>query len=194
MTSKIDGVFRKVLNDREIFDSPYDRNKRNNIPKLFEKDSWKELERLFNEGKRDEFISKVDSRITEIKNQEQTTNNWRREKINELKQRGEWLKLAFDNKPHLLKQLFESLEWYGLVNCNLPDMNSYGRVIERYNISTIEQYFLDGIRRTSYPQNKALEKVLEYVKELYTAGISSEEIAYFVRKLESLTTYWEVIG
>jgi hypothetical protein len=47
MTSKIDGVFRKVLNDREIFDSPYDRNKRNNIPKLFEKDSWKELERLF---------------------------------------------------------------------------------------------------------------------------------------------------
>ena len=42
-------------------------------------------------------------------------------------------------------------------------------------------------------KGKALERVLEYVKELYIAGISPEEIAYFVRKLESLTKYWEVI-
>ena len=193
MTSKMDEVFKKVLNDRDIFDSPYDRNKRDNIPKLFEEDSWKVLGRLFNEGKRDEFINKVDSRIREIENQEQGTNSWRREKINELKQRGEWLKSAFDNKPHLLKQLFENLEWYGLVECKLPTMDSYGKVIERYNITMVEQYFVDKIKRSSYPQNRALEKVLEYVKELYIAGISPEEIAYFVRKLNSLTKYWEVI-
>ncbi len=193
MTSKMDEVFKKVLNDRDIFNSPYDRNKRDNIPKLFEKDSWKELGRLFNEGKRDEFISKVDSRIREIENQEQRTNSWRREKINELKKRGEWLKSAFDNKPYLLKQLFENLEWCGLVECKLPNMDSYGKVIERYNITTVEQYFVDKIKRTSYPQNRALERVLEYVKELYISGISPEEIAYFVRKLNSLTKYWEVI-
>lgn len=35
MISEIDEVFKKVLNDRDIFDSPYDRNKRDNIPKLF---------------------------------------------------------------------------------------------------------------------------------------------------------------
>jgi len=115
------------------------------------------------------------------------------QKINELKQRGEWLKSAFDNKPHLLKQLFENLEWYGLVECKLPTMDSYGKVIERYNITMVEQYFVDKIKRSSYPQNRALEKVLEYVKELYIAGISPEEIAYFVRKLNSLTKYWEVI-
>ena len=193
MTSKMDEVFKKVLNDRDIFDSPYDRNKRDNIPKLFEEDSWKALERLFNEGKRDEFISKVDSRIREIENQEQGTNSWGREKINELKQRGERLKSAFDNKPHLLKQLFENLEWYGLVECKLPNMDSYGKVIERYNLSTIEHYFVDKINRASYHQSRALERVLEYVKELYIVGISPEEIAYFVRKLNSLTKYWEVI-
>lgn len=105
------------------------------------------LEKLFNEGKRDEFISKVDNRIREIENQEEGTNSWRREKINELKQRGEWLKSAFDNKPHLLKQLFENLEWYGLVECKLPNMDSYGKVIERYSIATVKQYFVDKINR-----------------------------------------------
>ena len=193
MMSKIDEVFRKVLNDREIFDSPYDKNAGTPIPKLFEGDSWKELGRLFNEGGKDEFIERIDNRIKEIENQERRARGWRRDRINELKQRAERLKTAVENKPHLLKQLFENLEWYGLVECKLPSMDQYGRVIERYDISVVEHYFLDKIKRASYPQNRALEKILEYVKELYEAGISSEEIAYFVRKIESLTKYWEVI-
>ncbi len=191
--SKMDEVFRKVLNDREIFDSLYDRNAGAPIPKLFEGDSWRELERLFNEGKRDEFIEKIDSRIREIENQERRANRWRRDRINELKQRAEWLKSAFDKKPHLLKQLFKNLEWYGLVECKLPRMEDYGKVIERYDISIVEQHFVDKIKRASYPQDRALKKILEYVKELHTAGISPEEIAYFVRKIDSLTKYWEVI-
>ena len=193
MMSKIDEVFRRVLNDKEIFDSPYDRNTRALIPKLFEGASWKELGRLFNEGRKDEFIEKIDSRIREIENQERRARGWRRDKINELKQRAEWLKSAFDNKPNLLKDLFENLEWYGLVECKLPRMEDYGKVIERYDISIIEQYFVDKIKRASYPQNRALEKILEYVKELHTAGISPEEIAYLVRKIDSLAKYWEVI-
>ena len=193
MMSKMDEVFRKVLNDKEIFDSPYDRNTRAPIPKLFEGASWKELGGLFNEGRKNEFIEKIDSRIREIENQEQRARGWRRDKINELKQRAEWLKLAFDNKPNLLKDLFENLEWYGLVECKLPRMEDYGKVIERYDISIVEQYFVDKIKRTSYPQNRALEKILEYVKELHTAGISPEEIAYLVRKIDSLAKYWEVI-
>ncbi|UYZ40534.1 MAG: hypothetical protein N2V74_03615 [Candidatus Methanospirare jalkutatii] len=193
MMSKIDEVFRRVLNDKEIFDSPYDRNTRASIPKLFEGDSWKELGRLFNESRKDEFIEKIDSRIREIENQERRARGWRRDKINELKQRAEWLKSAFDNKPNLLKNLFENLEWYGLVECKLPRMEDYGKVIERYDISIVEQYFVDKIKGASYPQNRALEKILEYVKELHTTGISPEEIAYLVRKIDSLAKYWEVI-
>ena len=193
MMSKIDEVFRRVLNDKEIFDSPYDRNTRAPIPKLFEGASWKELGRLFNEGRKDEFIEKIDSRIREIENQERRARGWRHDKINELKQRAEWLKSAFDNKPNLLKDLFENLEWYGLVECKLPRIEDYGKAIERYDISIVEQYFVDKIKRASYPQNRALEKILEYVKELHAAGISPEEIAYLVRKIDSLAKYWEVI-
>jgi DNA-binding transcriptional regulator GbsR (MarR family) len=193
MTSKLDEVFKKVLNDRDIFDSLYDKNAKKLIPKLFEGSEWKELGELFKKGKKDDFISKIDTKLKEIEEKEQGDNNWRSDRINELKRRAEWLKSAFDNKPHLLKQLFENLEWYGLVKCKLPNMDSYGKVIERYDLSTVEQYFLDKINRSSDPQKKALEKVLEYVKELYNNGVSPEEIAYFVRKLDSLTKYWEVI-
>jgi len=222
MTSKMDEIFRKALNDKDIFDSPYDRNTKAPIPKLFEKDDWKELGRLFNEiqelcrkhsipledvkklkdknelpkeleTKIDEFESKIDRRVSEIENQEQGANDWRHKKIKELKQRAELLKLAYNTKPNLLKDLFENLEWYGLVECKLPRMEDYGKVIERYDISMVEQYFVDKIQRASYPQNRALEKILDYVKELYASGISPEQIAYFVRKIDSLTKYWEVI-
>ncbi len=193
MMSKMEEIFKKVLNDRDIYNSPYDKDKGETIPKLFEKESWKELGRLFSEDKRDEFISKIDSRISEIENQERQAKYWRKGRIKKLIQLGKELKLAFEKKPYLLKQLFENLEWYGLVECKLPNMDSYGKVIERYGITTVEQYFLDKISRLKSPKNKALEKVLEYVKELYIAGISIEEISYFVRKLNSLTKYWEVI-
>jgi len=195
MMSRMDEVFRRVLNDRDIFDTPpYDTHARKLIPKLFEGDSWKELGKLFSEGRKDEFMEKIDSRIREIENQERSASRRRRNRINELKQRAEWLKSAFDNKPNLLKDLFENLRWYGLVECKLPrSMEDYGKVIERYDISIVEQYFVDKIKRASFPQNRALEKILEYVKELYTSGVAPEEIAYFVRKINSLTKYWEVI-
>jgi len=202
MMSKMNKVFKRVLNDKEIFDSPCDKNTSSPIPKLFEGESWKELEKLFNKGRKDEFIEKIDSRIREIENQERRARGWRRDKINALKQRAEWLKSAFDDKAHLLRQLFKNLEWYGLVECYLPNMDDHGKVIERHNISTVEHYFVDKIKReVSYKhgqryiskRGKALEKVLEYVKELYDSGLHPVEIAFFVRKLNSLVTYWEVI-
>ncbi len=222
MMNKMNEVFRRVLNDKEIFDSPYDRNTKEPIPKLFERDSWKELSQTLNEIQllcqkyainfedlkklRDEdkipeelkekikvFEKTVKDRVKEIEKQEKTPNKWRQSRISELKRRAEWLIDAIYKKPYLLKSLFENLEWYGLVECKLPRMEDYGKVIERYDISIVEQYFVDKIKRASYPQNRALEKILEYVKELHTAGISPEEIAYLVRKIDSLAKYWEVI-
>jgi len=81
-------------------------------------------------------------------------------------------------------------------------MEIFGKVIERYDISIIEYYFVEkinkeisykNVQRRISKKGRALEKILEYVKELHAAGISSEEIAYFVRKLNSLENYWEVI-
>ena len=194
------------MNDRDIFDSLWGRGWGKPIPKLFKKDEWKELKNIFEdviknneedikEKKKNEFIGKIDNgkkNLMEKKNLKEKKNEWNKG-IEELEKRAEWLKYALNEKPNLLKNLFENLEWYGLVKCRLPNMNNYGRVIERYDISTVEQYFIDKIYKAHNTRGKALEKVLEYVKELHSAGVPSEEIAYFVRKLESLTKYWEII-
>ncbi|WP_427338334.1 hypothetical protein [Caloranaerobacter sp. DY30410] len=190
MMSKIDEVFKKILNDTDIFDSPRGEEDL----KLFKEDDWKKLKELLDEDRRDEFKEKVDNMLDKKIKKVQQKKIWSREdRIKELKQRAEWLKSAFDNKPYLLRQLIEILDWYGLVECKLPNMETYGKIIEKYEISIVEEYLSDKIRRTNYSQRKALEKVFEYIKELYHAGVSSERIAYFVRKLNSLTKYWEVI-
>ena len=195
--SKMNEVFKKVLNDRDIFYSPYDKKKHEPIPILFEKDLWAELRKLFEKRQKEEFNEKIDDRIKEIEKQEQNIQNknlWRLKQIEELKKRAEWVKSAFDEKPYLLKNLFENLEWWsGLVECKLPNMDDFGAVIENYDISVVEQYFLDKMNRASSSQERALKKVLGYLMELYSAGIPPEVIAYFVRKLNSLTKYWEVI-
>ena len=193
MTSKLDEVFKRVLNDTAIFDSPYDKNQRARIPKLFEGENWQELGKLFREKKKVEFEQMINERINEIKNQERNNDRWRKKQIDELERRSDYLKNAFSEKPYLLQQLFGTLSWYGLVKCKLPTMDNYGKIIERYEISIIEQFFIDKIKRARFPENLALERVLEYVKELLKSGVSPLETAYFIRKLNTLDKYWEVI-
>lgn len=190
MTSKMDEIFRKVLNDREIFDTPYEDGKP--VPELFKGENWKELKKLFSESKNEDFRDKIQYRLNEIDEQEKYASERRRKKIDELKNRAKWLETAIENKKNLLTNLFNNLEWYGLVECKLPSMDNYGVVIERYNLSIVEQYFIDKTKKDS-KESRALRRVLEYVKELYEAGVPPEEIAYFVRKMNSLTSYWEVI-
>lgn len=103
------------------------------------------------------------------------------------------LKSAIQQEPNIVKQRLNLLKSFGVVQCNLPNMDDYGKVIERYNHSIVEQFFLDKIKRENREdRKKALVKVLEYVKELYNANVGIEEIAYFVRKLDSLKIFWEV--
>lgn len=193
MTRKIDEVFRKVLNDRNIFDTPWDREASKPIPKLFEEYEWKELKEIFKEGREDDFNKRIEDRLQKIEEKEKKADERRKQKIDKLKRRAQWLKSAFKNKRNLLENLFDNLEWYGLVECKLPAMNDCGIVIERYDISLVQQYFSDKVKKVPPHEKKALGRVLEYVMELYNAGVSSEEIAYFVRKIKSLALYWEVI-
>lgn len=193
MTSKLDEVFKKILNDTTIFDSPYDKNEGARIPKLFDAEKWQKLRKLFEENNKTEFEQRINVRIKEIEQQERNNNDWRKKQIEELKRKAGYLKTAFSEKPYLLQQLFETLSWYGLVECNLPNMDDYGKIVEKYEISTIEQFFVDKIKRVQFPKNLALKRVLEYIKELLKSGVSTVEVAYFIRKLNSLDKYWEVI-
>jgi len=190
MISDMDKVFRRILNDEDIFWTQKE---------IFNKEEWLSLKEKFRNGNMDEFEKVIQEKIKDYDQKiTQTNNNKEREKFQKAKTLCQSLIKAISNKPNLLNNLFEYLDSFGLVKSNLPSpssMDDYGKVIERYDISIVEQYFLDKISRENNLHTKnALKKLLEYVKELYQSNQSPLEIAYFIRKLNSLTTLWEVLN
>lgn len=183
MISKMDEIFRKVLNDRDIFWMKKE---------IFNETEWNELKQSRNN--RDDFTRIVANKTKSLEDEKSRTSNRDKKDVEEAIKLCKWLKSAITEKPNILDQILNLLKAYGVVKSNLPNnMDNYGKVIERYGISTVEQFFLDKIKRENNKhKRKALTKVLEYVKELYSANLSPLEIAYFVRKLGSLKTFWNI--
>jgi len=183
MMSKMDLILRKVLNDPDIF---WIRKE------IFKKDEWSDLRKDLR--KLEEFNKKVDIKIQKLeeeKNKEQ--DNKKKKTIEAAIEQCKGIKTTLEQNPYLAKQLFDNLESFGIVQSNLPNMDDYGKIIERHNFSIVEQFFLDKIKRENNPhKKKALKKVLGYVKELAELNQSILEIAFFVRKLDSLQKLWEV--
>jgi len=193
MTTKtLDDVMRRVLNDPDIFGPRYDKNTRSSLPLLFGKEDWKQLKEAFSKRDKNSFNSIVDNQCRELRQKEQNARR-RWDRIRDTIELGKSLKTAYGQKPYILEQMFDNLDSFGLVECKLPNMEDYGKVIENHNRSIVEQYFLSKISRARGYQNRALRKTLEYVKELYAMNLDVLEIAFFIRKLNSLTEFMEVI-
>ncbi len=199
---RYDEIFKKVLNDTDIFDSP--TNGSIKVPKLFEGDSWKELQDIYYSGdetRQKRFNALVNKRLSEvIKRFEENIKNDKTQKKeyenykNDLKKCADWLKKSYTENANLLKLTFKNLEWYGVAECKLPTMNNYGRVVEKFPFETVKTYFSDKIESVSGDKRLALKKVLGYIEELYSAKVSVEQIAYFIRKMDSLIVFWEIIS
>ncbi len=196
-TKRLDDVMRRILNDTSIFSPPYDRNARAAIPLLFETEEWKQLKEAFEKRDKNSFNSIVDNQCQKLQQKEQNANQWRNGKIKDTIELGKALKNAYDQKPYILEQMFFALHKFGVVKCNLPStstMEDFGKVIESNNRSIVEQFFLYKIdKENNRFKRKALKKTLEYLKELYAMNLDTLKIAFFIRKLNSLTQFMEVI-
>ncbi len=193
ITKTLDDVMRRMMNDSYIFSPPYDRNAKSAIPLLFETEEWKQLKEAFEGKDKNSFNSIVDNQCQKLQQKEQNANQWRKRRIRDTIKLGKALKNAYDQKPYILEQMFDKLDSFGIIECKLPNTEDYGKVIENHNRSTVEQYFLSKIDRARGYQKPALRKTLEYVKELYAMKLDVLEIAFFIRKLNSLTQFMEVI-
>lgn len=194
MTTKtFDDVMRRVMNDSDIFSPPYDKNARTTLPLLFEKNDWKKLKEVFEKGDKDSFDSIVDEQCRKLQQKEQNARGWRKNQIRNIKGLGSFLKKSYEQKPFFLTEMFNKLDSFGIMECKLPNMEDYGKVIENHNRSTVEQFFLNKIGKAEIHQKRALRKTLEYLKELYSMNLDILEIAFFIRKLNSLTEFMEVI-
>jgi hypothetical protein len=186
MTTKtLDDVMRRVLNDPDVFYISYT---------IFDNAEWEEIGKEFREGDLNSVTSRINQKIQDLKNAlDSQINDRKKRMLQETIKLDEALKNAINNKPYVLEQVFSTLDKFGLVKCNLPNMEDYGKVIENHSRSTVEQYFLSKIDRAGGYQRRALRKTLEYVKELYAMNLDVLEIAFFVRKLNSLTQFMGVI-
>ena len=187
MTSKtLDEIMRRVLNDSDIFYISYT---------IFDEAGWKNIGKEFQKGNFAEVTAKIDEKIDQLKVALTSETNMRKkETLEKAIKLTEALKSAVNSKPHILKQMFLTLDRFGLVKCNLPNMEDFGKVIENHNRSTVEHYFLYKIdKERNKFRKRALKKTLEYLKELYAMKLDTLEIAFFIRKLDSLFQFMEVI-
>lgn len=188
-TKTLDDVMKRVLNDIDVFGLPFDKNLNMNIPLLFPRESWKQLKATFAEKDKIAFNSLIDRQLQNLGNEIYRSPYWRRQQIEIC----ESLKKAFETKQYLLSQLFDLFDSFGIFDCKLPNMEDYGKVIENHTKPTAEQFFLYQIDKAGRYQKRALKRIFEYVKELYNMNLDILEIAFFVRKLNSLKEFVEVI-
>lgn len=192
-TKNLDIVMRHVLNDPDIFGPPFDRNLRTDLPLLFQKEDWRKLKAAFENRDKSSFNSLVEKQIQNLRNEAACSQYWRKGQIEKSLPLGESLKRAFETKPNLLAQLFDLFDCFGLIKCKLPNMEDYGKVIENHTKPIVAEFFLYHINKADWDEKRALKKTFEYVKELYNMNLDVLEIAFFVRKLNSLTEFVEVI-
>ncbi len=188
-TKTLDDIMKRVLNDPDVFGLPFDKNLSINIPLLFPRESWKHLKATFKKKDKTAFNSLIDGQLQNLGYEISRSPYWRRRQI----EIGESLKKAFETKPNLLSQLFDLFDSFGIFDCKLPNMEDYGKVIENHTKPTVEQFFLYQIDKANRYQKRALKRIFEYVKELYNMNLDVLEIAFFVRKLNSLKEFVEVI-
>ena len=187
MTAKtLDEIMRKVLNDSDIFYVSYT---------IFDEAEWKNLGEEFQKGNLSEVTAIIDAKKDRLQNALNSEINTRNKKrLEKAMKLTEELRSAIDNKPHILREMFLTLGRFGITQCNLPNMEDYGKVIENHNHSTVEHYFLYKIdKERNKFRRRALKKTLEYLKELYAMRLDTLEIAFFIRKLDSLIQFMEVI-
>lgn len=186
IANPLEEAIRRVLNDRRIFWMAQE---------LIGSDDWQKLYGAFSKAD----MSTAEALIARAKNSLEAkikaeTDRRKKRNLEEDKALLEGLDEHIREGSPSAKRLFELLESFGPLHSNLPSTEKFGGVIEGHGRATVEQFFLSKIQRAKdRRQRQALEALLEVVKWLYERRVEPLEIAYFVRKIDSLPEIVEVI-
>ncbi len=182
----LDDVMKRVLNDPDIFFIKF---------KIFDHNEWKDLKTKFQNNDIVSVNKKIDDKISDLRKEYQQSerDSKRQNAIQEAGELTNALKESLIKKPYTINQMFLTLDHFSIIKCNLPNMEDYGKVIENHNFPIVEEYFLYKIDKANRFERAALKKIFEYVKVLYDMKQDIIEIAFFIRKVNSLTHYTEMV-
>jgi hypothetical protein len=187
MTSNpIEAAMRRVLNDRRIFCMPQ---------ALIDKANWSEFREALGRDDKSRAAAVLESAekmlTTRINNERDSA---RRSHLEDAKTLLIGLKTCVNEGAVLVRDLAQRLDTFGPLRPNLPNMEDFGKVIEGHSRPTAEQFFLYKIQKEKDNRRRAaLTALFEVVKGLYEQRVDPLEIAFFVRKIESLTQIVEVL-
>lgn len=186
IANPLETAMRLVLNDRRIFWMPQE---------IINKSDWSEFRKAL--GKNDKarlasFLELAEKTINGHLTKEQ--DNRRKRNLEDAKALLINLKTHVDKGSPLVRNLVDHLDTFGPLRPNLPNMEDFGKVIEGHGRPTAEQFFLYKIQKEQAQHRRdALIALFEVVKELYEQHVNPLEIAFFVRKVDSLTQIVEVL-
>lgn len=184
----IEAAMRHVLNDRRIFWMPQE---------LIDNVKWSEFREALRKSDMVSAASVLDSAekaITSRVNNEQDTT--KRRHLEDARVILMGLRSHVKQESPLVQNLVNNLNSFGPLRCNLSknELDDYGRVIEGHNRTTVQQFFLYKIQKEKNDRDRQAHVALfEVVQKLYNQYMDFLEIAFFVRKLDSLSQIVEVL-
>ncbi len=184
--SPLQAAVRRVLNDRRIFWMPQE---------LVAKPRWAEFREALNRNEKARAMEVLEDAERAVTNRIQKQRDAQSKKHCE---DGRTLLInlrSYVNRDSaLVRELADQLDSFGPLRTNLPDTEDFGKVIEGHARAMAEQYFLYKMQKEKDQRRRnALAALFEVVKALYDQHVDPLEIAFFVRKIESLTQIVEVL-
>lgn len=185
-TNPLETAIRRVLNDRRIFWMPQE---------IIGKSEWSEFRQALHgddKSHASQVLKSAEKRLIRCVSNEQ--NDRRRGHLENAKRLLTGLKKHVNGGSVCAQNLAYQLDAFGPLRSNLPNMEDFGKVIERHGRPTAEQFFLYKIQKENNNRRRyALTALWEVVKGLYDQRVNPLEIAFFVRKVESLAQIVEVL-
>lgn len=182
----LEEAMRRVLNDRRIFWMTQE---------LIGKADWAKLRDALSGGDSDTALGVVASAKDSIAkriNAERDPRN--RQHVESAQQLLSGLEAKLKQAPSSVTRVLELMDSFGPVRCNLPDTEDMGKVIEGYGRPTVEEFFTYKIQKEGEQRRRqALVALFEEVRRLYDQHVEPLQIAFFIRKIDSLNQLVEVL-
>lgn len=182
----LEEAMRRVFNDRRIFGMPRE---------LIGKDNWKKLREAFFNADGSSAMQVIAESKAGFEGKIGLEKDPREKRsLEEAGRLLNGLEVKIKQASPAAGRILGLMDSFGPLRCNLPDMEDYGKVIEGHARATAEQFFLYKIQKDKdHRRRQALAALLEVVIELYDRQVEPLEIAFFVRKIESLEQIVEVL-
>jgi len=162
---------------------------------LIGSNDWAELRKAFNQSDAStasSIVSTAKGRLAEKMKVERDPK--KKSHLEDARQLLDGLENHIKRASPVVGNILTQLDCFGPLACNLSknELEDFGKVIEGHSRPMVEQFFLYKIQKDQRRQ-QALIALLEEVKRLYDQHVEPLEIAFFVRKIDSLTQIVEVL-